>query len=316
MSNRTNSLLARRFRIAVVIGSTLLGGAITAGCAAPEEGEESAETDEALSVRECNAIVQRSVAQSRTECNAKRSRADQARATRGRLEQNVVRAVAAFGTELTNYGGANRAEIDETLNECNAIRCAGQLRRGEVTAECNVETAFLKAACFIRNLPELRAAGASLDFSQEATALDAAVDAMAAQWPSLALQEASLRVQHATCSTYVGSSVQTTKLYGTCRASCNERNPTAISGVMTGWGAYCTPPGFEDVKDDLGQEVDCGTFQRPILSAGAICECRPSDACTQFSSLGASSQRGQDCRSGERKLVWDGKNHVARLECR
>jgi hypothetical protein len=311
----TRSFFSVAFSVATLaIGAAAFG----AGCAAPEDSEdESGETGDALSESECNKIVTRAVGESRTECTEKQTLADQKKVARNRLEQNVVSAVNAFGTVLSNYKGANLAEVDETLRECNALTCEGQLRRGEVQAECGVELAFLKAACFTRNVDELRAAALSLDFSKELDALNAALDDMASDWPSLAVQEASLRVQHAACSTYVGSSVQKKKLYGTCRASCNEKKPTEVGGVLTGWGASCTPPGYEDVKDDLGQEVECGTFQRPFLSAGTICECLPTDACTQFSTLGASSERGRECGDGkEKKLVWDTKTNAAHLDCR
>lgn len=256
---------------------------------------------------------------SERECAAKDTLADQRRGAREALERGVVDALGAFVTEARRGVGSRRDAVSEALDECGAIGCSGELRGEDVQAECGVERAFLQAACYVRHLPEIEAAHA--EYGAQIEGLEDAWRAMEDGWWSLAKQEATLRAQHAACTPIAGSQAQRIALEKTCRASCNEDDATSLGGIQTGHGAACSPPGYEAVKDDLGQAVECGAMKRPWNALGTVCECQEQRSCTQFAALGASSERGKPCTKpsgarGFQKVVWNGDAQRASLECR
>ena len=295
--------------------SLLAVGLLTGACASSADPDEASGSD-ALSASECSGIVKDQLAASVKACDA--SKGDKATIA-GRIDM-LFRAVgdahSAFATELSSYTGNGAGTVQAVVAECSAVKCGGELARPDGASDCTIEHAFLAAACYTRNAPRLTAAATDLDFSQEISALKTAYEDLVTEWPSLKAQEVALWAQHAACSTYAGSSAQEAKLYATCRSSCNAEDATSVGSVLTGWGNACVPAGFESVKDDLGKEVSCGTYKRPVLSAGTICECRVTDACTQFAAVGQSSERGKACEGGKtKKLSWNAEKKTATLEC-
>lgn len=303
---------------AVTLTST---AALLAGCAVePEEDAASASTD-ALSQAECDGIVADAVGTAKRACDEKKSAADDKQSERVVLERNVGSALTAFSSELARYSGAGASAVRAATAECNAVSCSGELAGADVRAECSLEQTFLKAACYVRRWPSIKAAATSADFSDEMANLERALGAMRDNWVSLATQERALRAQHGACTTYVGSGAHRSALNATCRASCSDDAPTRVGSIQTGHGASCSPPGYEDVKDDLGAVVTCGTMKRPLRSLGAVCECAEERACTQFAALAGSSERGKRCTKtggaqGFQRIVWDARARRATLECR
>lgn len=290
-------------------------------CAAEPAEEDVGATQDPLSEQECNKIVSAAQAKSKRECTAKDTQADAKESARLGLERNVVSALNAFVTEAKKSGAANRSAIDEAIGECSAIGCSGELSGADVKAECGVEKAFLQAACYVRNLPDIKRAVGSIDFADEAANLESALGKMKDQWVSLATQEVSLRAQHKACSTYAGSAAQKLALEKTCRASCNEDDATNLGTLQTGHNSACSPPGYEQVKDDLGQLVECGAMKRPLRSLGTVCECAEQKTCMQFAAVAGSSERGKRCttkagKAGFNKVVWSNATKSASIECR
>lgn len=297
--------------------------AALAGCAVEAEPDEAQATasEDALTQAECDRIVGEALTKSKNACTAKLTAAESKKEARAALERGVVSALGAFTREIQGYTGANAAKVQDAIAECSALTCSGELSGEDVKAECSVERAFLQAACYVRNWPEIKAAATGIDFSDEMANLQDAWEKMDDQWLSLATQELSLRGQHGACSTYAGSDAQRAALNATCRASCNEDDATNVGKVQQGHGSACTPPGYEDVKDDLGRVVECGAMKRPLRSVGTVCECREERSCTQFAALAGSSERGKRCttasgKSGFKKVVWDARSGSASLECR
>jgi hypothetical protein len=302
-------------RTATFVSIALFAAAAASGCAASSgEADSASGGDEALSQSECAKVVSDAQSKSKAACAKDASDADQKATARAGLEKAVVSAVSSFGTAISEYQGENVNAISAAVNECSAVTCSGSLQRNDVKAECGVEKALLEGACYVRHLPDILAAASDLDLSKPTAALKSAVAGMDA-WGPLALQEATLRAEHAVCATYAGSVVERDKLTAQCRSSCSEGDPT--NPFASGWGSACTPPGFEQVKDDTGNSVACGTMQRPISRLGTVCECRQDDPCTQYTAVATSSERGKTCGNGQQiqKLVWDASKRAASLKC-
>lgn len=292
-----------------------------AACAAEPQDERASSSDDALSEAECNRIVGAALDKSRTDCDAKATEADAKLAARGDLERGVVSALASFETEAARATGADGDAIRDAIAECSAIECSGSLRTPDVKAECTIERAFLRAACYVRNWPNIERTAAGADFSGPMANLKDAWERMQDGWFSLAQQEVSLRAQHAACAPYAGSDAQRFALDKTCRASCNEDDATNLGGIESGHNAACTPPGYEQVKDDIGQLVECGAMKRPWQSLGTVCECQEQRGCGQFAALAGSSERGKPCTTdggekGFQRVVWHTDAGSASLECR
>ncbi len=289
-------------------------------CAAPEEEEApAAASEDALSQAECNRIVGAALTKAKTECAGKKTAAETAQRTRESIESGVASALGAFVGEVQRTGAARSGAIADAVDECGAIGCSGELRGDDVKAECGVERAFLQAACYVRHIPAIKSVRA--DFSDELANLEAAWERMDDQWWSLAKQEVSLRAQHAACAPYAGSDAQRFALEKTCRASCNENDATNLGSIQTGHGSTCSPAGYEEVKDDLGNVVECGAMKRPLSALGTVCECQEQKSCGQFAAIGASSERGKPCTTasgarGFKKVVWSNETRSASLQCR
>jgi hypothetical protein len=308
-------------RVAAKLGRSLgalsvLSMLVVAGCATEMEEDETGSGEDALSQAECTKVVNKAVAASEKRCTDIDKQADKKLADRRALETAVTGALGSFVSEIQGYDGRGREAVDSAVRECSSLDCTGTLKGGELKAECGAEKSLLQGACYVRHVPAIRAAATSLDFSQEVTRLTSAVDNMREDWVPLATQEGWLRTQHAACDSYAGSAVQRTKINSQCRASCSEVDPT--NPLATGQGSACTPPGYEDVVDDLGQTVELGKMTRPILNVGTVCECRPSGKeIDQFEALGVSGSRGRSCGAGKTtKLVWNAARRIASLECR
>jgi hypothetical protein len=312
MSKRSSSL-----RVSLLAIAPLALALFASACAAAPAEDELGESGDALSQSECNKLVTASIAKSTAECKRKETDSDAKFWARTQLETAVVASLNGFVEEITSYTGAGASAVGSVVAECSKIGCTGELGKDGEKAACNVEKALLQGACYVRHVSEVISAATDLDLSDNVAKLKTSVTNITENWVPYTVQAKWLQAQHKACSTYVGSAVQKSKLNATCRASCNESDAMSVSKINEGHYAACAPAGHEEVKDDLGKLVECGSYQRPFLKLGTVCECADTPACTQFSTLGASSERGKSCGTGKsKKLVWNDKDSKASLECR
>jgi len=290
-----------------------------AGCAAEGvDGEDpgAAGEESALSEAQCKVIVTNAQNKSKAACAKSKTDADAKSAARGRLEAAVGSAVAGYEIALENYNGKAKATVSAAIRECSAMQCSNGLAQEGKTLGvdlCAVERSLEQGACYVRHVPAIRAAATDLDLSKEGAALDSAVGAMESQWFGLVKQEAALRIQHEACVPVAGSPAERAVMNAECRSSCSEADPL---NPIAGSKAACSPAGYGQVKDDLGQLVTCGQMTRAITSLN-VCECRETRGCTQFAAVRASSEYGKPCGANKtQKIVWDGAKQEARLECR
>jgi hypothetical protein len=306
-----------RFRALALTAFGLL--TLTMACSAESGEEEADETDDALSATECTKIVERDVATSISACRNKETAIQAKQKEIDALKGAIAPALGGFVTELASYAGSGAAQIARVVAECGGVKCKGELQQNGVKADCDTERFLLQSACYVSNWGVITAAATNIDFSDEYERLQNAANALATNWGPLAIQRDWLKAQHGVCSTYAGSPAQRSKLYATCRSSCDENAATSVGNAVkdVGHHAPCSPAGFEEVKDDLGNVVKCGQYKRPWYTAGTICECAVGDECTQFNAVGTSSERGKACGDGKfKKLVWNAQKQLASLECR